>query len=259
MDYKDYYKTLGVERDGRRQDDQVRVPQARPQASSGRQQGLRGALQGDLRGLHGPLRPGEAASATTRSVPTGSATPRPGPIRVPAPARRSRVGRSLRRRERRLLGLLPHHLRRGRRGAAGAGGFSEDRFGDAGDLGGGGWGGVITDRGRRRRGGRRAHPGGGLQGIRRTITLELDEPCPTCGGAGHVNRQALRDLPRHRLVQGAPAPRREDPRRCGHGLARARGGEGPAGTGGGARGDLYLTVHRDAPPALRAQGRRPLR
>ena len=29
----------------------------------------------------------------------------------------------------------------------GRGGFSEVRFGDAGDLGGGGWGGVITDRG----------------------------------------------------------------------------------------------------------------
>ena len=91
MEYKDYYKTLGSRRRRRREDDQIGVPEARPQASSGRQQGLVGALQGDQRGPHGALRPGEAEALRHPRSGLGALRARPGRIRVPAPALRSRA------------------------------------------------------------------------------------------------------------------------------------------------------------------------
>ena len=63
MEFQDYYKTLGVERKGERCGDQERVPQARPQIPSRRQsqqQGSRGQIQADKRGLPGHQRRREA-------------------------------------------------------------------------------------------------------------------------------------------------------------------------------------------------------
>src|SRR5262245_5958853 len=74
-------------------------------------------------------------------------------------------------------------------GGRGRGGFSEVRFGDLGDLGDREWGGVVTDRGGDVEAGVDVTLEEAFNGVRRAISLELDEPCPTCGGAGNVNRK----------------------------------------------------------------------
>ena len=66
---RDYYEILGVERGADRRRDQARLPQARPAVAPGRQHGARGAgaVQGDQRGLPGPVRPAAPAARTTCS------------------------------------------------------------------------------------------------------------------------------------------------------------------------------------------------
>ena len=64
MDYKDYYKTLGVSQDREREGNQGRLSQARPQAPPRHEPGERqggSTLQGDQRSLRGALRSREAA------------------------------------------------------------------------------------------------------------------------------------------------------------------------------------------------------
>ena len=82
----DYYAVLGVARTATRRRDQARVPQARPAVAPRRQQGPgRGrALQGDQRGLPGPV--GPAAPAGLRHVRDGR--------RGGAPASRAAPSRS---------------------------------------------------------------------------------------------------------------------------------------------------------------------
>ena len=63
MEFKDYYATLGVNQELHREGDQAGLPEARAQASPGREPGRQGggvALQGDQRGLRGPRRSGQA-------------------------------------------------------------------------------------------------------------------------------------------------------------------------------------------------------
>ena len=84
---RDYYDILGVERGATDADIKKRVPQARPAVAPGRQPGRRRrrALQGDQRGLPGPLRSRSAARPTTCSGGPASAARRLRPGR-PAPA-----------------------------------------------------------------------------------------------------------------------------------------------------------------------------
>ena len=124
----------------------------------------------------------------------------------------------------------------------GRGGFSEVRFGDAGDVGGGGWGGVITDRGGDVEAGVALTLEEAFQGIRRTITLELDEPCPTCGGAGHVNRKPCATCRGTGWSKGRRHLEVKIPAGVDTGSRVRVASEGPAGTGGGARGDLFLQI-----------------
>ena len=75
VEYKDYYKLLGVARDASQ--DQISKgfqevgPQVPSRPQSQRLRG-RGEVQGHQRGLRGAARPGESASSTTPSATTGS-------------------------------------------------------------------------------------------------------------------------------------------------------------------------------------------
>ena len=133
-------------------------------------------------------------------------------------------------------------------GARGRGGFRDVDLGDLGDLGGAEWGGGIG-----------AAKGGDVEaaieltldevfrGARKTISLELDEPCPDCGGAGHVNRKPC---PRCRGTGWTKGRRHLDvkiPAGVDTGARIRVAAEGLGGSGRGGRGDLYLkvTVHPD--------------
>ena len=65
------------------------------------------------------------------------------------------------------------------------GGFREAEFVDLGDFGGG----VVSDRGGDVETAIELTLEEAFTGVSRNLSLELDEPCPTCGGAGHVNRK----------------------------------------------------------------------
>ena len=136
----------------------------------------------------------------------------------------------------------------------GRGGFSEVRFGDADDLGGGGWGGVITDRGGDVEAGVTLTLEEAFQGIRRTISLELDEPCPTCGGAGHVNRKPCATCRGTGWSKGRRHLEVKIPAGVDTGSRVRVASEGPAGTGGGARGDLFLQITVTPDPRFERKG-----
>jgi DnaJ-class molecular chaperone len=139
-----------------------------------------------------------------------------------------------------------------------AGGFSEffrtifGDFGGGGPQGGGGIGADLFEQlGGRGRGGRRGQDvqaqlqitlDEAFHGTRKSFSLDLDEPCPTCGGAGNTG--------------GKPCPtcggggwqrtRREVDVKIPAGVrtgSRVRvAGEGGDGAAGAGRGDLYLMV-----------------
>jgi DnaJ-class molecular chaperone len=136
----------------------------------------------------------------------------------------------------------------------GRGGFSEVRFGDAGDRGGGGWGGVITDRGGDVEAGVELTLEEAFQGIRRTIALELDEPCATCGGAGHVNRKPCATCRGTGWSKGRRHLEVKIPAGVDTGSRVRVASEGPAGTGGGARGDLFLQITVTSDPRFERKG-----
>jgi DnaJ-class molecular chaperone len=136
-------------------------------------------------------------------------------------------------------------------GARGAGGFREAEFRDLGDLGGAEWN-VGAGQGSDVEAGIELTLGEAFRGTRKTISIELDEPCKTCGGAGHVNRQ--------------PCPQ------C-HGTGWTKGGRHldvkiPAGVDTGSRirvagegaragrrsGDLYLRVTVKPDPRFERKG-----
>src|SRR5262245_8356971 len=135
-------------------------------------------------------------------------------------------------------------------GARSAGGARDVEFGDLGDL--GGMGGFGAGQGNDVEAAIELTLDDAFQGTRKTISLELDEPCSTCGGSGHVNRQ--------------PCPQ------C-HGTGWAKGKRHldvkiPAGVDTGSRirvagegvrsgrrsGDLYLKVTVKADPRFERKG-----
>ena len=188
MDYKDYYKTLGVARDA----DEKTIKSAyrklarkhHPDVNKGSAERFK-----EISEAHTVLSDPEKRKRYDTLGPDWERFAKAGAN--PGAGARSSVrgpGHSLRRRRRRPLGLLPHDLRRGRPGPR-ARRLQRGPVRRLGDLGGGGWGGVITDRGGDVEAGVEITLEEAFQGIRRTIALELDEPCPTCGGAGHVNRK----------------------------------------------------------------------
>ncbi len=92
------------------------------------------------------------------------------------------------------------------------------------------------------------------QGTRRTIELELPEPCPTCGGTGQQGdttcptcHGAGERARAHRVEVKIPPGVRDGSR------VRAAG-EGGVGAGGGPRGDLYLQVRVAPHPVFERRG-----
>jgi DnaJ-class molecular chaperone len=117
------------------------------------------------------------------------------------------------------------------------GGLGDFDLGDLGDLGGPG----------------AAEPGGDAEaqlelsleeafaGVRKPIALELDEACPTCGGSGHVNRKPCVTCRATGWVKGQRRLEVKIPAGVDTGARIRVAGEGPARAGGG-KSDLYLRV-----------------
>ena len=140
-----------------------------------------------------------------------------------------------------------------RRGEAGRGGASEFEFSDLGDLVGG-----LGPAGR----GSDVEAGIELtleeafQGARKTISLELDEPCPQCGGSGNVNR---RPCPRCRGGGWTRATRNLEVKipagvDTGSRVRMASEGAGGGSEDRAARGDLYLRVTVAPHPRFERKG-----
>jgi DnaJ-class molecular chaperone len=151
-------------------------------------------------------------------------------------------------------------------GAPGGAGFRVDDFGDAGDfsdffrsvfgdLGGGRRGtGVRFDdlfsEGRRSGRSRGGDVQAGVEisleeafhGARKSFTLEGQEACPVCHGSGHVDNRACEACG----GIGARRTRRQVDVRIPAGVRTGQrvrvAGEGGDGSGGGGRGDLYLEI-----------------
>lgn len=93
-----------------------------------------------------------------------------------------------------------------------------------------------------------------FNGISRTIALELDEPCPACGGAGHVNRKPCPQCHGGGWSKGRRNLEVRIPAGVDTGSRVRVAGEGPGGGGRGARGDLYLKVTVRPDPRFERQG-----
>lgn len=80
-------------------------------------------------------------------------------------------------------------------------------------------------------------------GGHKTISLQIEEPCPVCGGSGVLNQSIC---PNCHGTGRIITNKRFDvtiPRGVREGQRIRLAGQGAAGTGGGPSGDLYLTVH----------------
>lgn len=137
--------------------------------------------------------------------------------------------------------------RRGRSGFGGA------HVGDIGDIG-GDWGGVMSDRGSDVEAAVDVTLEEAFHGVRRTMSFTLEEPCPTCGGAGHTNRKPCA------TCHGTGWSKRERrlevkiPAGVDTGSRIRVAGEGSGGTGGGGRGDLYLKIRVIPDPRFERKG-----
>ncbi|PWU25461.1 MAG: molecular chaperone DnaJ, partial [Candidatus Rokuibacteriota bacterium] len=92
------------------------------------------------------------------------------------------------------------------------------------------------------------------RGARKAISLELDEPCPECGGSGHVNRKPC---PRCHGTGWAKGQRHLDvkvPAGVDTGSRVRVASVGQGGSGGGERGDLYLKVTVVPDPRFERKG-----
>jgi molecular chaperone DnaJ len=138
-------------------------------------------------------------------------------------------------------------------GFRGGGGAAEFDLGDLGDMG-GGFGPV--GRGSDVEAGIELTLEEAFQGTRKTVSLALDEPCPQCGGSGNVNR---RPCPRCRGGGWTRAARNLEvkiPAGVDTG-SRVRVASEGAGGGSGdrsARGDLYLRVTVAPHPRFERKG-----
>jgi DnaJ-class molecular chaperone len=139
-----------------------------------------------------------------------------------------------------------------RHGEAGRGGATEFEFSDLGDLGGFG----PVGRGSDVEAAIELTLEEAFQGAKKVISLELDEPCPQCGGSGNVNR---RPCPRCRGGGWTRATRNLEvkiPAGVDTGSRIRVAAEGAGGGSGdrAARGDLYLRVTVAPHPRFERRG-----
>ncbi|MDP2627527.1 MAG: DnaJ C-terminal domain-containing protein [Candidatus Rokubacteria bacterium] len=80
-----------------------------------------------------------------------------------------------------------------------------------------------------------------FHGTRKTISVELDEPCGACGGAGHVNRRPCGQCRGSGWAKGRRHLEVKIPAGVDTGARIRVSGEGPRGSGG-RRAHLYLRV-----------------
>jgi DnaJ-class molecular chaperone len=139
-------------------------------------------------------------------------------------------------------------------GARGRGGFSEVEFGDLGELSGAEWsaGGFGTGKGSDVEAAIELTLEEAFHGTRKTISLELDEPCKVCGGAGHVNRQPCRQCHGTGWAKGQRHLEVKIPAGVDTGSRVRIAGEGARA--GGRSGDLYLKVTVKPDPRFERRG-----
>jgi molecular chaperone DnaJ len=140
----------------------------------------------------------------------------------------------------------------GFRQAGGRSGATEFEFSDLGDLGSVG----TTGRGSDVEAGIELTLEEAFHGAKKTISLELDEPCPQCGGSGNVNR---RPCPRCRGGGWTKASRKLEVKIPAGVETGSRVRMAAEGAGGGsddrtARGDLYLRVTVAPHPRFERRG-----
>jgi len=92
-----------------------------------------------------------------------------------------------------------------------------------------------------------------FRGVTRTISLELDEPCPACGGAGHVNRKPCAQCRGGGWSKGRRNLEVKIPAGVATGSRVRLPGEGSRG-GRGSSGDLYLKVTVRPHPRFERKG-----
>ena len=130
----------------------------------------------------------------------------------------------------------------GGRAGRGRGGFRDVEFQDVGDLGGAEWGGrgFGPAKGGDAEAGIELTLEEAFKGARKTISLEVTDPCPTCGGSGHVNRNPC---PQCHGTGWSKSQRNLEvkiPSGVDTGSRVRMAGEGGRAAGGS--GDLYLRV-----------------
>lgn len=93
-----------------------------------------------------------------------------------------------------------------------------------------------------------------FRGVTRRVSLEISEPCPACGGAGHIGRTPCSEC---RGSGWSKSPRNLDvkiPAGVDTGSRIRVAGEGPRGLGQAPRGDLYLRVTVRPDPRFERKG-----
>jgi DnaJ-class molecular chaperone len=93
-----------------------------------------------------------------------------------------------------------------------------------------------------------------FRGARKTFALEVDEPCATCRGAGHVSGKACATCRGSGWTKGRRHLEVKIPPGVDTGSRVRVAGEGPGGMGGGRRGDLYLKVRVTPHPHFERKG-----
>jgi len=144
-----------------------------------------------------------------------------------------------------IFGDLGSHRGGGRR----SGGFRDVDLGDLGGLGGG----FGSDRGGDVEAGIEVSLEEAFHGVTRTVSLELDEPCPVCGGAGHVNRKPCAQCGGRGWSRGQRNLEVKIPAGVATGSRVRLSGEGSRGGRRGS-GDLYLIVTVRPDPRFERKG-----
>lgn len=93
-----------------------------------------------------------------------------------------------------------------------------------------------------------------LKGSVRSVTLRRVAPCEKCGGTGIVSRRACPVCGGDGQISKAETYQIKIPAGVTEGQRLRIGGKGEAGTGGGSPGDLFLSVRLAGHPDFRVQG-----